>query len=327
MDLFYIFFKLRTAPEHYNACRLWKVPKEEWVYYWGCPYTPVSWGRIAKRVYPFDYAILYNNKLVGAQLCKSLSVRQPTTYCMLEPDASFRDRLAAVFQSSGQRQLMLKPVFGRSGIGIAMVEQRDNGIFVRTSSAEMPLAEFRLEYPVFLQEVLRQDPRIAAIWHSSVNTMRIVTMLTASDDVIILGGTMRFGVGKSIVDNWSAGGVASGIETETGRLRKYAGDMLGNSYTQHPSSQFTFEGFEIPEWQRILDAARAIQREIPFSRIAGLDLCLNENAQPILIEINGLPDVTGLEQLNAPLLSDPQTLKAFAEYGLLTGPQRRLIER
>ena len=98
---------------------------------------------------------------------------------------------------------MMKPIYGRSGIGIAMVEQRDTGIIVRTGSDEMPLADFRLEYPVFLQEVLRQDPRIGAIWNSSVNTLRIVTMLTARGDVIILGCTMRFGVGKSIVDNWT----------------------------------------------------------------------------------------------------------------------------
>ena len=39
------------------------------------------------------------------------------------------------------------------------------------------------------------------------------------------------------------------------------------------------------------------------------------------------PMSTGLEQLNGPLLANPQTLRAFAEYDLLTGPQKRLFVR
>ena len=240
-----------------------------------------------------------------------MSVKQPTIYGILEPDGPFRDQLTAIFQSSGQRQLMLKPVFGRSGIGIVLVERKESGIVVRVRGTEVPLSDFQLEYPVFLQEVIRQHPAIAAIWNSSVNTMRIITMLTIRGEVIIIGCAMRFGVGQSIVDNWSAGGVAAGIDTETGRLRKYAGDMFGKQHTQHPSSQFTFDGFQIPEWPAILDAARAIQKELPFSKIAGMDLCLDENAKPVLIEINGLPDWTVPEQLNGPMLANPQILKAL----------------
>ena len=230
-----------------------------------------------------------------------------------------------MFQSSGQQQLMLKPVFGRSGIGIVLLEQRDQRIIARAGDREIPLAELQLDGPAFLQEVIRQHPRIAAVWNSSVNTMRIITMQTIRGDIIFLGGVMRFGVGKSIVDNWSAGGVAAGIDLETGRLRSYAGDQQGIRYAQHPSSQFIFEGFQIPQWQSILDAARMIQRELPFSKVAGLDLCLDEDGKPVLIEINGLPDWTMPEQMNGPFLANPQTLKAFAEYDLLTGPQKRLV--
>ena len=170
-----------------------------------------------------------------------------------------------MFQSSGQQQLMLKPVFGRSGIGIVLLEQRDQRIIARAGDREIPLAELQLDGPAFLQEVIRQHPRIAAVWNSSLNTMRIITMQTIRGDIIFLGGVMRFGVGKSIVDNWVAGGVAAGIDLETGRLRSYAGDQQGIRYAQHPSSQFIFEGFQIPQWQSILDAARMIQRELPFA--------------------------------------------------------------
>ena len=58
-----------------------------------------------------------------------------------------------------------------------------------------------------------------------------------------------------------------------------------------------------------------------------MDICLDQDARPVLIEVNGLPDLIILEQLNAPLLADRQILKAFAEYDLLvSNAQRRLIQ-
>ena len=65
LDMLYIFFKLGIVPEHYSLSRLWNVPKKDWVLYCGTPYPPVTWGRLAKRVYPFEYAVLYNDKLVA----------------------------------------------------------------------------------------------------------------------------------------------------------------------------------------------------------------------------------------------------------------------
>ena len=66
LDMLYLFFKLHIIPEHYADCRLWEHPRSEWVKYFGSPYTPVQWGRFAKRVFPFEYGVLYYDKLVGA---------------------------------------------------------------------------------------------------------------------------------------------------------------------------------------------------------------------------------------------------------------------
>ena len=220
---------------------------------------------------------------------------------------------------------MLKPVFGRSGIGIALVEKTDRGIIVRNSSLQQALDDFRLDWPVFLQEVIRQEASIAAIWNSSVNTIRVITMLMPDDRIILIGAAMRFGVGNSIVDNWSSGGVAIGIDAESGRLKKFGYAMGGKRYAAHPDSGAIFDGFQIPAWDAILETARTIQRELPFSRMTGVDICVDENGKPVLIEINGFPDLAPIEQLNGPLLAKKETLNAFAEYNLLTRPQKRLL--
>jgi hypothetical protein len=327
-DLLYIFFILGLVPEHYGPCRLWSVPRRDWPNYYGSPYTPRARGRLAKRVYPLEYEILYNDKVVGAQLCRGLNVRQPRSFAILQPDGPWQQKLTETFRAHDNRQLMLKPVFGRSGMGIVVVEETADGIVVvRTAERSVPLAEFRLEYPAFLQEVIRQDPRIASVWPTSVNTIRVITLLTPADDVLIVATGMRFGVGSSFVDNWSAGGVGVGIDHHTGRLRARGYDKFGNTYTEHPCSHVKFEGFEIPQWQRILDAARHVQRSLPFSRMAGVDICLDEDAQPVLIEVNGLPDLVPQEQLNGPLLENPQLLKAFDDCGLLVSRAHKRLAR
>jgi hypothetical protein len=76
----------------------------------------------------------------------------------------------------------------------------------------------------------------------------------------------------------------------------------------------------------MLDAARIVQRQLPFSKMLGLDICLDHEGKPVLIEINGLPDFLFVEQLNGPLLANEQILKAFAEYDLLfSNAQQKLL--
>jgi len=314
-DMLWIFFRLGRVPEHYGPYRLWERPRSEWALCFGSPYPPLQRARFARRVYPYEYEILYNDKVVGAKLCQTLDVRQPRIFGIVNPGEPYRQRIAEWLDNE---PLMLKPVYGRSGLGIVRLERNPAGEpQVRTPAGVLSLNDLQLEVPCFVQEVIRQDSRIAAIWNSSVNTMRVTTMLRPSGEVIIIACMMRFGVGESFVDNWSAGGVAVGIDPQTGKFRSFGADMHGHHYAKHPSSGFTFEGFEIPEWQRILDTARKVQTALPFSKMLGLDICLDESGTPVLIEINGLPDFTAVEQLNGPLLANEQVRAAFAEYGLV----------
>jgi hypothetical protein len=328
LDFLYIWLVLKIIPEHYGPCRLWEVSPQDWVYYYGSPYTPLQKARRIKRVQRLAYQLLYHDKAVCEQLCKALEVRQPRSFGMIEPDGPYREQLEQFSCSVPGERLILKPIFGHGGNGICILEQDDYGIIVHTPSSDLPLSDFQLECSVVVQQFIKQDPRIAAIWPSSVNTIRVVTLLQPSGDVLNVTASMRFGVGKAYVDNWSAGGVSIGVDLKTGKLRKVAYDKRGNQYLRHPSSQVLFEGFQIPEWQRVLELAHRVQRGLPFCRMLGLDICLDEQGDPILIEINPTPDLLPMEQANGPLLTDKQILSAFAEYNLIVSRvQRRLIER
>ena len=166
---------------------------------------------------------------------------------------------------------------------------------------------------------------MAALSLNSVNTIRVVTMINLQGQVLILNASLRMGVGDSFVDNFSAGGVSAGIDPEAGRLMRYAYDRDWNRYIEHPTTKKVFEDFRVPEWSRIVGTARSIQGFFPFYRLLGLDLAIEQNGEPVLIELNGAPDLVGLEQKAGPLLRSEPVLRAFGEYGLLVNKyQRRL---
>ena len=81
----------------------------------------------------------------------------------------------------------------------------------------------------------------------------------------------------------------------------------------------------VPEWERICTAAAAIQKAFPFYRMLGLDIAIDQNGEPVLIEINGSPDLAGQEQMSGALLRSKPVLRAFGEYCLLVNRHQRKL--
>jgi hypothetical protein len=209
------------------------------------------------------------------------------------------------------------------GRDIVLAEPAENGIIIKSPQGPAPLDDFILREKAIVQDVVSQDPRMAAFSSSSVNTLRVVTMLTPQDQAIIVNASFRSGVANAFVDNWSAGGVSVGVDCVNGVLKEFAYDKKSNRYSAHPTSGIVFEQYPVPEWDRVRATAAAIQRAFPFYRLIGLDMALDKNGDPVLIEANGAPDLAGLEQKAGPLLKSEIVLRAFGEYDLLINRHQR----
>lgn len=325
-DFLYLFFKLKTYPDNYSPCRLWELDKKKWALYYGSSYHPFQRIRLRKRVQRYDYQILFNDKAVCEQLCKSLNIRLPVTVGIINIDENYRERLIQLFDKTVKRHLIVKPIQGHAGMGIVIAEKSNDGnVVVHTKNKIIPVSQFKMEEDAVVQELVEQDSQIASISSSSVNTIRVVTLLQKSGDVQIVSSTMRFGIGRAFVDNWSAGGVAVGINHKNGVLKKYAFDKRGNRYTVHPVSNKVFEGFEIPHWEEVLEVARKVQKMSPFYRLIGMDIAIDKEKHPVLIEVNANPDLIFQEQTSGPLLENFETLKAFSEYDLLVNKEQKKL--
>jgi len=325
-DLLELFFSYKTFPDNYNACRLWNVSKSNWKYYYGSNYQSYQKEKFQK-IMPNEYRILFYDKVVCDRLCSATGVRLPCTYGVISPEQNYIEKIISWFSTHSKDILIVKPIRGSAGKNIILLKKVKDKIIVQSDTKLIPLQEFVLPGPAVVQEYIKQDKRMNVISRHSLNTLRIVTMLTRDESVIILAAYMRCGVGESYRDNVSTGGLGICVNRETGQLNKYAIDSGGKRYIEHPTSKAIFGDFVVPEWQMIMEAAKKTQRVFSFYPMLGLDLGLQENGEPVLIEVNAVPDLLHAETICEPLLKDKRIIKAFGEYNLLINKhQKELYE-
>lgn len=157
---------------------------------------------------------------------------------------------------------------------------------------------------IIIQRMLYQHEKIARINPSSVNTMRLYSVLKKDGNAKIYSGVLRIGVGETKVDNYSSGGLSCGI-TSDGKLRKYGFNKKGEKLEEHPISKVVFDGFEIPSYDKAVELVQRAHRMIPHFRSVSWDVAIQEDGNPVLIEANLCRGGIDLLQLsNGPLFGD-----------------------
>ena len=322
-DLLRWFFEYKTFPDNYGPCRLWEVERGDWRSCYGSNYQAYQRAALTRNVQPARYAIVLQDKAVCERLCRDPRITMPRTYGVVGPHDDYRERIADWIGREPTGDLVIKPLSGAAGRGLVVAERRTTGVVVSNRQEETPLDRFSLDEESIVQGMVRQDPRMAAFSLRSLNTIRVVTMLTRDGRTIIVGAALRCGVEGSYVDNWSAGGVAVGVDIDSGRLRRYAHDKHGARYVEHPTTKVRFEGFAVPEWRRVLETATVTQELFPYYRLLGTDIGLGEQGEPVLIEVNDSTDLLFQEQASGPLLRRQEVLEAFGDEHLLVNRHQR----
>lgn len=164
-----------------------------------------------------------------------------------------------------------------------------------------------------IQAALKQSSTLARLNPSSVNTIRIISLLGKDGKVTIYSSVMRMGIGSARVDNASSGGVVAGICAD-GRLKPFAFSVKGEKYNKvHPGSGVAFEDIVIPHFEQVQDLAVKAHPMLPPFRLLSWDIALDENDSPILIEVNMSSGELDFHQLNNGPLFGEDTAKILAE--------------
>lgn len=180
----------------------------------------------------------------------------------------------------GKGPVICKPIDGSSGQGIQKVEPEAFG------DAAKLRARLLGEGIGIVEECVAQHPALAALCPTSVNTLRIATLLGDKKEGIVYA-YLRIGNGR-VVDNVDRGGMAAPVDLETGALSGVGADKQGNAYERHPMTGVRIPGAVIPFWKEAAEMCMAAAKVVPQVRFVAWDVAITAEG-PVFIEGNSFP--------------------------------------
>lgn len=246
------------------------------------PYPPISVLRdkalfgIVAEAYGINTAknigIIQNGKIYLFNEKKIISIDQINTVQCFTNDNDF----------------FIKIIDGQCADGIYHMRVID-GHFILGNKAIDANTFFEKKRRYLIQESIKHQHRsIAAIHPKAINTLRIVTVFNNKiGEVEHLSSVLRVGKGENQVDNWAAGGLSIGVDTEKGTLRQYGFYKPGHGTkaTEHPDSHIVFKDYLIPYMKEAIEEAKTFHRHLHGIHSIGWDVAITEEG-PCFVEGN-----------------------------------------
>ncbi len=138
-----------------------------------------------------------------------------------------------------------------------------------------------------VEECIRQHSKMNTLYASSVNTIRIVTLVSGGLPHVVYS-LIRIGNGSKHVDNISSGGLYCPVNKSGIIYKPGFCDKTGLYYENHPVTNTRLVGFEIPYFAEAIELVKKAALKVPEIRYVGWDVAICE-AGPILIEGNTIP--------------------------------------
>lgn len=186
-------------------------------------------------------------------------------------------------------RIFVKPLDDQEGHGIMVLE----GLIGGHQEYERLKKE-----NVMIEEAIIQHP-LMNFGNSAVNTVRVITCLDTHKKVHILRAALRVGIGKTVVDNFSAGGALYDIDLQSGRIDNKGIGHDGNKYIFHPGTNICMLGFQIPNWDMLVENVSEAALNIAKCRFVGWDVAITTDGIE-LIEGNHNPGLFTMESVGKP---------------------------
>lgn len=190
---------------------------------------------------------------------------------------------------AGYNKIVVKPsVDTESGRGVIVFTMNVDGTLKNNANINLSLNFLDSNYQndFIIQECLKQHPALAVLNPSSINTLRICTYRSVkTDEIIVTNIALRVGKNGSDVDNIHAGGIVFGVDKD-GLINSYGSNHWGQTFQQFNGIDYSKQKLYIPELPTIISFAKEVANRIIHHRLLALDIMLNENGHPKLLEYN-----------------------------------------
>ena len=155
-----------------------------------------------------------------------------------------------------------------------------------------------------------QHEEIAALCPTSVNTIRVATLLGDKKEGIVYA-YIRIGNGK-VMDNVDCGGMAAPVDIETGVISGVGANKAGETYEIHPMTGKKIPGTQIPYWEEAKKMCLEAMQVVPQVRFVAWDVAITPKG-PVFIEGNSFPS-HAIPQFAAHFPDGIGILPRFAEF-------------
>jgi len=276
-----------------------------------------------RRLYP-----LVDDKLRTKQLAAEHHIAVPELYGVIEVEGQVHGLDSFIGENT---DFVIKPAQGSGGEGILVISGTAHDRFRRYDGIIMTREE--LYHHVFnclsglyslggqpdkviIEYRVRFDPIFKAISYLGVPDVRIIVFLGVPVMSMVRLPT-RKSDGKA---NLHQGAIGAGIDMAGGRTLTavWGRDIVA----EHPDTGNPVTGVEIPGWRHLLElAARCF--EITGLGYLGVDLVLDRDKGPLLLELNARPGLNIQIANNAGLLGRLELVEAH--HSSLTSVAERVV--
>lgn len=255
---------------------------------------------------------MYNSRVITADkfyfnvFLEKFGIPTPPVYCYIKDnkvlyvDAQFeidpqQDTIQQLKQLfSRDMDAFCKPSSGQLGNGIFALKIKDSKVYVDGKPLSInKLIDVLLSANYLVQKRIYQHPKMNTLCASTINSIRLQTVMTKEGEVIPFGAGLRMGRQGSSVDNWAKGGVFVGIDMEKGKLMEmgFLKPQYGTSVKDHPDTHVVFKDFEIPYYKEAEQQAMELHKRLYRCHSVGWDIAITDEG-PMFIEGNGLWEIS-----------------------------------
>lgn len=240
------------------------------------------------------------DKLATKRILQKQGIPTPQTLACFEDFASIEALPAAI---ADQQQFVVKPNAGSQGNGILVIKDFRAGKWLTSGGRSFTVGDIKqhlieiingnyaqhgMQDSAYIEALIHQHPRLEKISGGGLCDVRVVIIDGKVISTMLRIPTARSG-GKA---NLHQGALGAAIDIDTGVIKRCL--FMGQELMAHPENQQQLVGVVIPHWQQILAISQQCSRVSGLGYL-GVDICLDKDRGPVVLELNGRP---GLEIQN-----------------------------
>lgn len=260
---------------------------------------------------------LVDDKLTTKALAQKAGMAVPPLYGVIEIQHQVRE--LGTFLTPHQ-DFVIKPAQGSGGDGIVVIIGRHNDRYRKVNGQLLTLED--LEHHVsnalsglyslgghpdkaLIEYRVQFDPIFEAISFQGVPDIRIIVFLGVPVMAMVRLPT-RMSDGKA---NLHQGAIGAGIDLCTGKT--LTGVWQNDIVTEHPDTEHSITNVQVPEWEKLLNLAARCY-ELTGLGYQGVDLVLDKDKGPLILELNARPGLNIQIANRAGLLTRLQLVEKYA---------------